>query len=113
MAFWPVKDFAIALVFSESFLPMGKYLFPQMAGDLLRTVASAFSFFLLARGHIRVPLGFEFAQGLGLFIGFQLLAGNYSEMAPVYAHVATYLVLAGVLGAQLRRSFFPGGSTAL
>lgn len=113
MVFWPVKDFAIALVFSESFLPMGKYLFPQMVGDLFRTVAAAFSFFLLARGHIRVPLAFELAQGLGLLLGFRLLIGGYAEMAPVYAHVATYLVLAGVLGAQFRRSLFPGGSKAL
>lgn len=100
---WIFLDFAIALVFSEAFLPMRKYFLPQMFGDFLRTIAAAFSFFLLARGQIRVPLGFEFAQGIGLFLCFELMAGIAGQMAPVYAHVSTYLVLVSLMAWQLRR----------
>lgn len=100
---WIFRDFAIALVFSEAFLPMRKYFLPQMIGDLLRTTAAAFSFFLLARGQIRLPLGFEFAQGIGLFLCFQLMAGIAGEMTPVYAHIATYLVLVSLMAWQLKR----------
>lgn len=98
---WSFRDFAIALVFSDAFLPMAKYFLPQMIGDLLRTTAAAFSFFLLARGQIRVPLGFEFGQGIGLFLCFELMAGIAGEMAPVYAHIATYLVLVSLMAWQL------------
>lgn len=99
---WLFRDFAITLVFSEVFLPMEKYFLPQMVGDLLRTTAAAFSFFLLARGRIRVPLGFEFAQGVGLFLCYQLVVSSAGEMAPVYAHVATYFVLVSLMAWQVR-----------
>lgn len=100
---WLFRDFAISLVFSEAFLPMSKYFLPQMIGDLLRTAAAAFSFFLLARGQIRIPLGFEFAQGLGLFLCFELVASVAGEMAPVFAHIATYLILVLLMVWQLKR----------
>jgi O-antigen/teichoic acid export membrane protein len=109
---WSFRDFAIALVFSDAFLPMQKYFLPQMIGDLLRTTAAAFSFFLLARGQIRVPLGFEFAQGIGLFLFFELMAGIAGEMAPVYAHIATYLVLVSLMAWQLRQFLRVGATHA-
>lgn len=99
---WLFRDFAISLVFSKEFLPMSKYFLPQMIGDLLRTVAASISFFLLARGQIRMPLGFEFAQGVCLFLCFQLVAGKAGEMAPVYAHIATYLILVSLMAWQLK-----------
>ena len=109
---WSFRDFAIALVFSDAFLPMEKYFLPQMIGDLLRTTAAAFSFFLLARGQIRVPLGFEFAQGIGLFLCFELMTGIAGEMAPVYAHIATYLVLVSLMAWQLRHFLRVGATHA-
>ena len=100
---WPIKDRVIALVFSESFLPVGGYLFPQMLGDIFRTIASACSFFLLARGCLRISLGFEFAQGIGLFVFFQLLSESCGEMSPVYSHVANYAVLSVLMGFLVKR----------
>lgn len=100
---WLFLDYAIVLVFSEGFLPMRKFFLPQMLGDLLRTMAAAFSFFFMARGQIGIPLGFEFAQGIGLFLCFELIAGIAGEMAPVYAHVFTYSVLVLLMAWLLRR----------
>lgn len=102
-AIWLFRDLAIPLVFSEAFLSMSKYFLPQMIGDLLRTVAAAFSFFLLARGQMRVPLGFEIAQGLGLFLCFHVAGDMTGDMAPVYAHVVTYLILVLLMAWQLKR----------
>lgn len=100
---WVFLDIVIALVFTEDFLNMRKFFPPQMLGDLLRTTAAAFSFFFLARGQIRIPIIFEFAQGVGLFICFELMQGIAGEMAPVYAHIATYSVLVLSMTWQLKR----------
>lgn len=97
-----IQDFAITLVFSAAFLPMGAYFLPQMGGDLLRSAAAAASFFLLARGQIRIPLLFELFQGVFLYGLYRLLERSAGEMAPVYGHFLAYLLLASLMGCAVK-----------
>lgn len=96
-----LREFIVELIFSKSFLPMTEYLIPQMVGDILRTIAAAISYVFLARGAVRVSLAFELAQGLLLALVFSLIVGAAGVMAPVYAHLITYLLLALVMAAGL------------
>ncbi|MEG0636075.1 MAG: oligosaccharide flippase family protein, partial [Pseudomonas sp.] len=89
-----LRDLIITLVFSEAFLPMSEYLVPQMLGDILRTVAAAISYVFLARGAVRVAFAFELSQGIFLALVFSLIAAWAGSMAPVYAHLITYFLLA-------------------
>jgi O-antigen/teichoic acid export membrane protein len=98
-----VQDFVINLVFSSAFLPMGQYFLPQMGGDLFRTFAAASSFFLLARGQIKIPLAFELFQGVFIFGLYRFLEQTAGKMGPAYAHFITYLLLAGLMGYAVRR----------
>ena len=97
------QDFAITLVFSSEFLPMRAYFLPQMCGDLFRTVAATASFFLLARGHIKVPLVFEVLQGALMYGVYMLLQKSEGLMAPVYAHLLTYALLSCLMGWCVKR----------
>lgn len=93
VVYW-LRFWVVQLVFSDAFQPMTDYFVVQMLGDLLRTVAAAISFLFMARGHVRVAIIFELAQGLLLMISFTCWADSGGKMAPVYAHLTTYLILA-------------------
>jgi len=95
--FLSLQDFLVALVFSEDFLPMRKYFPIQMLGDLLRCIAAAFSFFLIARGYLKFSLMYEIVQGCLFVSVFYLIFNKAGDMAPVYAHVVTYFVLGMIM----------------
>lgn len=97
IVFYFLRHFFITLVFSSDFLPMTKLLAPQMAGDVLRTIAASVSYVFMARGAVRVSFGFELMQGVILVCTFSLLITGAGEMAPVYAHLFTYLSLSIVM----------------
>jgi O-antigen/teichoic acid export membrane protein len=99
--FYVLRDVVVRIVFSEAFLPMSDYLIPQMIGDLLRTVASAISFFFIAKGLVRVSIVYELAQGVGVALVFILIFNATGKMAPVYAHLVTYAVLLAGLSMRL------------
>jgi len=102
-----IKDIVIRLVFSGEFLGMSDYFIPQMAGDIFRTVAAGISYALMARGIIKISILFELLQGLLLVVIFYCFIGQFAAMAPAYAHVATYGLLAVIMSVifwfELRR----------
>ncbi|MFC5769132.1 O-antigen translocase [Thauera sinica] len=89
-----IRNIVIELVFSKDFLPMSDFFAAQFIGDIFRTVAASISFMFMARGIIRVSMMFELLQGVFLVVAFMLLANVAGRLAPVYAHVMTYGVLA-------------------
>ncbi|MFK3818832.1 O-antigen translocase [Pseudomonas sp. NPDC089407] len=95
--FYFLRNFLIILVFSSDFLPMTQLLVPQMAGDVLRTIAASISYLFMARGIVRVSFVFELLQGVVLVCAFSMLFDNTGVMAPVYAHLFTYLSLTIVM----------------
>lgn len=97
LVFYSLSGFIITLVFSEAFLPMTQLFAPQMAGDVLRTVAASISYIFMVRGAVRVSFAFEFMQGVILVCAFNYLIGSAGAMAPVYAHLFTYLLLSLVM----------------
>jgi len=95
--FYFLRNFFITLVFSSDFLPMTQLLAPQMAGDVLRTIAASISYLFMARGAVRVSFVFELMQGVVLVCAFTALFHSTGAMAPVYAHLLTYLALSIVM----------------
>jgi len=95
--FYVLRNFFITLVFSSDFLPMTQLLAPQMAGDVLRTIAASISYLFMARGAVRVSFVFELMQGVVLVCAFSALFDSHGAMAPVYAHLFTYLSLSIVM----------------
>lgn len=92
-----MKEIIIRLVFSSDFLGMSDYFLPQMVGDIFRTVAAGISYAFMARGVIRVSMLFEFFQGVLLVLLFYVVVDHFAGMAPVYAHLYTYGILATVM----------------
>lgn len=89
-----IRGFVVELVFSESFKPVTDLLVPQMLGDLLRTVSAAISIFFLAVGRVRYSICHEMAQGVLFLLAYFVLSSSFGSVAPVYAHVVAYAILA-------------------
>lgn len=99
---YTLRNWAIPLVFSESFLPMSDLLPAQLAGDILRTAAASISFFFMARGYLTLSIGYEFLQGPVLIAVFFLLQDAAGIYAPVYAHLVSNLLLTATMAATLK-----------
>ncbi|WP_281257250.1 O-antigen translocase [Stutzerimonas kunmingensis] len=97
IVFYFLRNFIVSLIFSNAFLPMKQLLAPQMAGDVARTVAASISYIFMARGAVHVSIVFELLQGLILVCAFNIMFGSEGVMAPVYAHLFTYLSLTLVM----------------
>lgn len=98
---YAIRDWAIQLVFSDAFLPMSDLLPAQMFGDAFRTAAASISFFFMARGHIVLSIIYEFLQGLILVVTFLWFQESAGAHAPVYAHLASNIILAAAMGLAL------------
>ncbi len=98
---YAIRDWAIQLVFSDAFLPMSDLLPAQMFGDAFRTAAASISFFFMARGHIVLSISYEFLQGLILVVTFLWFQESAGAHAPVYAHLASNIILAAAMGLAL------------
>ena len=107
---YSLRNFVVKLVFSDEFIPMTDFFLPQMIGDVFRTIASAISLIFMARGAVRVSVIFEIAQGVLIFCVFLMLLNTFGSMAPVYAHVITYALLAIFMAAALGLWFKRGNS---
>lgn len=93
-----LREFIIILLFTEDFLPMSSYFLPQMVGDMFRTIGAAISFMFIARGLVKLVFIFEVSQGAILFVMFKFFEQGAGVMAPLYAHVASYVLIALAMG---------------
>lgn len=102
LCLYSLRNIVIQLIFSKDFLPMTEYFIPQMIGDVFRTIAAAISFIFMARGCVRISILYEIAQGVGIIVMFMLLFDGAGKMAPVYAHMITYIVLSVIMAVGLK-----------
>lgn len=91
---WPFKENLIILLFSDAYIGLKDYLFPQFVGDVFRIIGSAFSYILISRGKKFIPLLYELMQGVFVYIFFNIFFKLAPQMSPVYAHITSYLILA-------------------
>jgi hypothetical protein len=91
--FYLMRNFAIVLVFSQEFLPVGRLLPSQLVGDVFRIAAVTISYVFLSKGYRVIPILSELAQGVGLLVLTMMLMPAYREQAPVYAHLFVYAIL--------------------
>jgi PST family polysaccharide transporter len=92
-----LREHLISAFFSREFLPSTSLLPWQLLGDQMRTVAVCVSIGFLAQGTPRVPMLYEFAQGV-LFLFFTVsLTSMFGIKAPVISYLLTYSLLALVM----------------
>ena len=92
------KIIVIKIIFNDKFLPMQNYFLPQLIGDFFRTIASTLTYLFLAKNKKLLSIGSEIFQGVAFFGFTVLLFPSMSGMAPVYAHLFTFLSLVIVMG---------------
>lgn len=105
-----LRDVVIHLLFTPEFLPARDYFLPQIVNDMLRTLGHFYVYYALSRGARVIPILFELAQAVGLWLFAVYLLPSQQGMTPVYAQMAasgvTLIIMAGLHMGVARRRFF-------
>ena len=86
------RRLVIAVLFTDEFSSMAELFWPQLLGDLCKTLAYVLGYVAVAKAKTRIYMVAEVVQA-GLLVGFsQLLLQRFGVLAVPYAYLATYAI---------------------
>lgn len=86
------RRLVIAVLFTDEFAGMAELFWPQLLGDLCKTLAYVLGYIVVAKAKTRIYMAAEVIQA-GLLVFFsQLLLARFGALAVPYAYLATYAI---------------------
>jgi enterobacterial common antigen flippase len=91
LCIWLLREPVIRLLFSSQFLPMQELLWPQLLGDVFRTLAYVASYVAVAKAKTSLYVAAEIYQAGALLLLSHFLIPVFGAKGVPYAYCATYL----------------------
>jgi len=100
-----LRDFIIALLFSDTFMPMKELFFWQLIGDVVRVTAWLFSFYLISKALTKQFLIVEVFVTLTFILLSHQLIHYHDVLGVTMAYAANNLIYLSILVFVVRLSF--------